>query len=165
MGSLATPPWVCVGTPLLLVVSKKEASSYEATISVPGPLSLPLSSFFLLPTAWDCSPRPFLPVLPKGPWGEITSTSLHHLAVQGLSVPNPEQEAGTMVTISACSTGVVEARVGQHCEFLSCISPVVMGGGTVTVLISWLKRLRFREVVLIGWVSQEEKQSLDKRGW
>lgn len=88
MGILITLPRVCVGTPLLLDVSKK------GTISAPGPLSLPLTFFFiffLLPIAWDCSLRPFLSILPKGPWwvGGGTSISLHHpLAVQGQSAPN-----------------------------------------------------------------------------
>ena len=86
MGIFITPPWVCVGTPLLLDVSEK------GTIAAPDPLSLPLSFFFLLilpPIAWDCSLSPFLSILPKGPWRENTSISLHHhLAVQGQSVPN-----------------------------------------------------------------------------
>lgn len=63
MGILVTPLWVYVGTPLLLDVSKKGASLHKATtISAPGPLSLALSLFFLLfllPIAFDCSPRPF----------------------------------------------------------------------------------------------------------
>lgn len=48
MGILIMPTWVCVGTPILLDVSKKKASLHKATISVPGPFSLPLSLFFLL---------------------------------------------------------------------------------------------------------------------
>lgn len=44
---------------------------------------------------------------------------------------------------------------------------MVTGGGTIIGLILQLRKLRFREVMLIVWVSQEEKQcpSLDKQGW